>query len=91
MFTTLIQFLVTSNPSTEYVDRVATTFNDNGQGVRGDFQAVIKAILLDDEARNCDPLNNPIAGKLREPVIRYSQFRHKHNKSICYAHLGITN
>lgn len=77
----LIQFLVTSNPSTEYVDRVATAFNDNGQGVRGDFQAVIKAILLDDEARNCTPLNNPIAGKLREPVIRYSQFLRAFNSN----------
>jgi uncharacterized protein (DUF1800 family) len=46
--------LTTSNPTPAYVERVATTFNDNGQGVRGDIKAVVKAILLDDEARGVD-------------------------------------
>ncbi|MEM8908304.1 MAG: DUF1800 domain-containing protein [Bacteroidota bacterium] len=70
----LIQFLVTSNPSPAYINRVANAFNDNGNGNRGDLQAVVKAILLDEEARNCSPLNQPTAGKLREPVLRYTGF-----------------
>ena len=49
----LIQRLVTSNPSPAYIDRVASVFNDNGNGVRGDMAAVVKAILLDPEAINC--------------------------------------
>ncbi|MEO1711824.1 MAG: DUF1800 domain-containing protein [Bacteroidota bacterium] len=69
-----IQFFVTSNPSPAYVDRVATAFNDNGQGVRGDLGAMLKAILLDEEARTCSPLSQPNLGKLREPVLRYSTF-----------------
>ncbi|MCP3730728.1 DUF1800 domain-containing protein [Sphingomonas sp. MG17] len=64
----LIQRLVTSNPSPAYVGRVAARFADNGSGVRGDMQAVIRAILLDDEAR-ADPTGTT-AGKLREPVMR---------------------
>lgn len=66
----LIQRLVTSNPSPAYVGRVSAKFADNGSGVRGDMQAVIRAILLDDEART-DPSGN-IAGKLREPVMRFT-------------------
>jgi uncharacterized protein (DUF1800 family) len=46
-----IQRLVTSNPSPAYVARVASVFNDNGAGVRGDLKAVLRAVLLDDEAR----------------------------------------
>ena len=48
----MIQRLVTSNPSPAYVKRVASAFNDNGNGVRGDMKAVIRAVLLDPEARN---------------------------------------
>lgn len=66
----LIQRLVTSNPSPAYVGRVSAKFADNGSGVRGDMQAVIRAILLDDEART-DPSGNT-AGKLREPVMRFT-------------------
>ena len=47
----MIQRFVTSNPSPEYVARVATAFNNNGAGVRGDLKAVWTAIFLDDEAR----------------------------------------
>lgn len=63
----LIQRFVTSNPSPAYVARVAGRFNDNGNGVRGDLAAVIRAILLDDEARN-PPAS--ATGKLTEPLIR---------------------
>jgi len=66
----LIQRLVTSNPTPAYVGRVSAKFADNGSGVRGDMQAVIRAILLDDEAR-ADPAGTS-AGKLREPVMRFT-------------------
>jgi len=66
----LIQRLVTSNPSRDYLYRVVQQFNDNGAGVRGDMQAVIKAILLDYEARSTDLIGQPTFGKQREPLLR---------------------
>jgi len=63
----LIQHLVTSDPTPAYVARVATIFDDNGFGVRGDLKAVVKAILLDPEARG-DVKTDPNYGKLREPL-----------------------
>jgi hypothetical protein len=60
----LIRALVTSNPSPAYVARVATAFN--GSGVRGDMKAVLRAILLDPEARNDTP--PPTFGRLRTPM-----------------------
>jgi uncharacterized protein (DUF1800 family) len=63
----MIQHLVTSDPSPAYVARVANTFNNNGSGVRGDMKAVVRAILLDPEARG-DIKTDPNFGKLREPV-----------------------
>ncbi len=67
----LIQRLVNSNPSGNYVARVAAVFNDNGQGVRGDLAAVVKAILLDEEARPELPMD--LDGKLKEPILRVTQ------------------
>ncbi|MFT4566160.1 MAG: hypothetical protein ACI9FN_001114 [Saprospiraceae bacterium] len=67
----LIQRLVTSNPSSDYIDRVASIFNNNGSGVRGDLGAVVRAILLDREARDCGNSTEPSFGMLREPFIRY--------------------
>jgi uncharacterized protein (DUF1800 family) len=67
----LIQRLVTSNPSPGYVQRVATVFGDNGTGVRGDLGAVVKAILLDGEARPDMPME--IDGKIKEPLLRLTQ------------------
>lgn len=69
----LIQRMVTSNPSPDYVQRVATIFNDNGSGERGDMAAVIKAILLDPVAVACDSGNDITFGMLREPFVRYIQ------------------
>lgn len=66
----LIQRLVTSSPSRDYVYRVAQVFNDNGSGARGDMQAVIKAILLDYEARSPALINQPTYGKQKEPLLR---------------------
>ena len=68
----LIQRLVKSNPTPAYIARVASAFNDNGQGVRGDLKAVTRAILLDEEARSCDWMQDPENGKLREPILRYT-------------------
>ena len=59
--------MVTSDPSPAYVSRVAAAFNNNGSGVRGDMKAVIRAILLDPEARG-DIKTAPRYGKMREPV-----------------------
>ena len=70
----MIQRLVTSNPSPAYVERVASAFNNNGAGVRGDLKAVWVAILLDDEARGAPSLASPSFGKLREPMLRFIQW-----------------
>lgn len=71
----LIQRLVTSNPSAAYIGRVSAAFTNNGQGVRGDLKAVIKAILLDPEARNPPAATlAPTSGKLREPIARLVQW-----------------
>nr|WP_264393708.1 DUF1800 domain-containing protein [Porphyrobacter sp. ULC335] len=70
----LIQRLVTSNPSSAYVARVAAVFNDNGRGVRGDLGAVFRAIALDPEATDPSTAQNPLFGKLREPIVRFAQW-----------------
>jgi uncharacterized protein (DUF1800 family) len=62
----MIQHLVTSDPSPAYVARIAAVFNNNGNGTRGDMKAVVKAILLDAEARGSRK-TDPTYGKLREP------------------------
>ncbi|MDY7538370.1 DUF1800 domain-containing protein [Undibacterium sp. RTI2.1] len=77
----LIQRLVTSNPSPQYVGRVAAVFADNGQGVRGDMKAIIKAVLLDTEARTDVSSSTTTAGKLREPVIRLANWMRAFNAS----------
>jgi uncharacterized protein (DUF1800 family) len=66
----LIQRLVTSNPSPAYVAAVSRRFADNGQGVRGDMKAVVKAILLHPEARTA----SATGGKVREPVLRLAAY-----------------
>ncbi len=70
----LIQRLTCSNPSPQYIDRVAATFEDDGNGVRGNLAAVAAAILLDPEARSGAFLVDPSRGKLREPLIRFLQY-----------------
>jgi uncharacterized protein (DUF1800 family) len=66
----LIQRLVTSNPSPAYVYRCGQAFANNGAGVRGDLKAVLKAILLDYEARAATLATRPDEGHLREPLVR---------------------
>jgi len=68
----LIHRLVTSNPSPAYVSRVAAAFDNNGDGVRGDLGAVVKAILLDPEAGTAN--STELRGKLKEPLLRLTQF-----------------
>ena len=73
----LIQRLTTSNPSPGYVRRVAEVFNNNGSGVRGDLGAVVKAILLDPEARPSMAME--IDGKIKEPLLRLTQLFKAYN------------
>lgn len=66
----LIQKLVTSNPSPAYVARVSAVFANNGQGVRGDMKAVVRAILLDSEARDPAKISDTVFGKMKENYLR---------------------
>ncbi len=75
----LIQRLVTSNPSSAYIGRVAAAFADNGAGARGDMKAVVKAILLDDEARDPAMRADLTYGKLREPFLKCVNFARAFN------------
>ena len=70
----LIQRFVTSNPSAAYTGRVASACVNNGQGARGDMKAIIRAILLDAEARDASKLADMQWGKVREPALRLSNW-----------------
>ncbi|MFQ5519123.1 MAG: DUF1800 family protein, partial [Mariprofundus sp.] len=70
----LIMRLVTSNPSPAYVQRVAAVFANNGLGVRGDLKAVVRAVLMDAEARGNAYLTNPNYGKADEPLLAFTRF-----------------
>lgn len=67
----LIQHLVTSDPSPAYIQRVASVFDNNGSGMRGDMKSVITAILKDPEARRGDEPATAVAtdGHLQEPIL----------------------
>ena len=62
---------MTSNPSPQYVERVARKFDNDGSGRRGNLAAVVKALLLDAEARAAPA--SATAGKLKEPLLRLTQ------------------
>ena len=66
----LIQQLVKSNPSPQYIHRITTVFNNDGHGVRGNMEAVVRATLTDPEARDCSWITDPTAGKLIQPLQR---------------------
>lgn len=70
--TRLIQFLVTSEPTPGYVERVAAKFNGNENVARGDMFATVRQVLRDISARGWHR-NNPHYGKLQEPMIRTAQ------------------
>lgn len=75
----LIQHFVTSNPSSAYIARVASAFNDNGKGQKGDLAAVIKAVLLDNDARDPSVYMQANFGKLRESFLQYTQLQRAYN------------
>ena len=65
----LIRQMVTSNPSPAFIARVSAVFNNNGQGVRGDIRATLKAVLFDPEARSPDVSAISLYGKVKEPLL----------------------
>jgi hypothetical protein len=67
----LIQQLVESNPSPQYIQRVVGVFKNDGYGVRGNMAAVITAVLMDPEARQDDDpsITSPGGGRLRDPNL----------------------
>ena len=72
---TMIQRLVTSNPSPRYVEVVAVAFKTGryrafGNGTRGDMAAVTAAIYLDREAQSHVLENDPVHGGFREPLVK---------------------
>lgn len=80
----LIQRLVTSHPSGDYIERVATAFADGtytlpdgtdvGTGERGDMRATVAAILFDEEARAEPDIAGNTFGKIREPIVRFANW-----------------
>ena len=87
----MIQRLVTSNPSAAYVARVASAFNSNPQGVRGDLGHMFKTILLDNEARGPAGLASPEFGKLREPMVRIAQWARTFKLRSVYGNWKVFN
>ncbi|MBI5717973.1 MAG: DUF1800 domain-containing protein [Burkholderiales bacterium] len=85
----LIQRFVTSNPSPAYVSAVAQAFDDNGSGTRGDLKAVLKAVLMNAEARRI----GDTSGKVREPVLRLAAFLRAfpHTSDSGYYRVGNTD
>jgi uncharacterized protein (DUF1800 family) len=87
----LIQRLVTSNPSPGYVYRVSQVFDNDGSGTRGNLAAVVKAILLDYEARSLTEVNNSGFGKLKEPLLRMTGLFRAFNASSAEGRYPIFN
>jgi len=78
----LIQRMVKPNPSPQYVRRMSLVFNNDGNGVRGNLGALVKAILRDQEARDCSYQANDNNSRLKEPVFRYTQFARAVDKDL---------
>jgi len=88
----LIQHLVTSNPSPAYIARVSAAFANNGHGVRGDMKAVIKAILLDPEARSSSGATSSNSfGHQREGLVRLTNVYRAFNASAASGKLVVNN
>jgi len=87
----LIQRLVTSNPSPAYTGRVAAVFNNDGTGVRGNLRAVVRAILLDADARNVALADDQQFGHLREPMIRFVSVLRAFNATSGTGKFRVTN
>ena len=82
---------MTSNPSPAYVYRVAQAFANNGQGVRGDMKAVIRAILLDYEARSTNVLTGTFYGHEREPIVRLANLYRAFNARAASGKFAVGN
>ena len=90
----LIQRFTASSPTPEYIERVATAFEngsytsaDNaqfGEGVRGDLKATLAAILLDEQFFNGEAKSNT-DGKIREPVLRFIHWARAFNVGNVFA------
>jgi uncharacterized protein (DUF1800 family) len=87
----LVQRLVTSNPSPAYVGRVAAACVNNGAGVRGDMKAMIRAVLLDADARDAGKIAVPEWGKVREPVLRLANWARCFNATSASGNWTIRN
>jgi len=80
----LIQRFTTSDPSPEYVERVAAAFDAGsfllpdgrrvGDGRKGDLPPTLAAILFDPDAQIEPALDDPQFGKIREPVLRFTHW-----------------
>jgi len=81
----MIQRFTASNPEPAYVERVANAFASGsyqapdgtvfGNNQRGDLQAVIAAVLLD-ESVHAAPGTSETAGKVREPILKLVHWAH---------------
>lgn len=81
----MIKQLVTSNPSSAYISDVASVFNQNEEGVRGDIKSVVKAVLLHEEARDCLWQTAPSQGKMRPASLRSMHMKRVLAKGQDYA------
>lgn len=81
----LIQRFTQSDPSPEYIERVATAFEVGrftaqggrsfGTGARGDLQATLAAVLLDSSTFTEPTAGATVtSGKVREPVLRFTHW-----------------
>jgi len=64
----LIQRFTSSNPTPDYIRRVAGVWVESG----GNLDQVLRAILLDPEV--LFELSGDTSGKLREPILKFSHF-----------------
>lgn len=80
----LIQHFTTSTPSPGYVKRVSTVFRDNAAAAN-QLYLVIRAILLDPEARSADTaLASTGGGRLKDPMLRLVSLMRAFNAGWAY-------
>ena len=75
----LIKNFVTSNPSTDYLARVAAVFNSNADGERGNLSSVVQAILFDSEARKTPSEQTEHFGRVKDPLLKFVNFNRLFN------------
>lgn len=87
----LIKNFTTSNPSADYIARVAAVFNANENGERGNLASVLKAVLLDQDARSKETMVDETFGRVKDPLLKYVNHRRFLNYSSyngSYGYLG---